>query len=271
MPNQDHDLIIFVLSTIALILLLLGVIVTILYFYQLKQSAYQQELKEINMNYDKSLLHIQLEIQEQTFQAVSKEIHDNISLGLTLSKLHLNTLHKPDQAEFEEKIEVSVGLISDAIQNLRNISRSLNSDIIKNNGLLKAIENEIELLNSAGVFKVKFEVAGTPAYLENQKELVLFRIVQEAINNIIKHSKAENIKLAIQYGDCAMHMIIRDDGIGFTGNDINWDNDFKNSAGLRNIRHRVQVLNGKFEITSSNGHGTKLEIHVPLSVEPLKI
>ncbi|HTF30250.1 MAG TPA: hypothetical protein VK625_15470, partial [Flavitalea sp.] len=109
MPNQDHDLIIFVLSTIALILLLLGVIVTILYFYQLKQSAYQQELKEINMNYDKSLLHIQLEIQEQTFQEVSKEIHDNISLGLTLSKLHLNTLHTPDQAEFEEKIEVSVG------------------------------------------------------------------------------------------------------------------------------------------------------------------
>jgi two-component system, NarL family, sensor kinase len=230
MSDQNHNIIVFIISTIALILLLLGFIITILYFYQSKQMAYQRELQEINFNYDRSLLHAQLEIQEQTLQDVSREIHDNISLGLTLSKLHLNTLNHQTDSGIDSKIEISVSLITEAIEHLRNISKSLNSDIIKNNGLIKAIENEIEILNSAGLFKVDFDIEGVPCFMDTQHELVLFRIIQESFNNIIKHAAAEQVRLIVHYQENAVHIKISDDGVGFPNDPANWEKEIFTSG-----------------------------------------
>ena len=270
MPDQNHHIIVFIISTIALILLLLGFIITILYFYQSKQLAYQRELQEINYNYDKSLLHTQLEIQEQTLQDVSREIHDNISLGLTLSKLHLNTLNRQGNAEFDGKIDISVSLITEAIEHLRNISKSLNADIIRNNGLIKAVENEIDILHSAGVFKVQFDIEGTPCFTDTRHELVLFRVIQESFNNVIKHARADQVWLRMRYDPGLIHLRIADNGIGFIAATAENESAQPNSAGIRNIRQRIQLLNGQFRIQSTPGKGTVLCIQVPLSQTILK-
>lgn len=266
MPTSNTEAIIFIIATTSLILLLAVFIITILYLYQKKQLSFQKNLEAIKLNHEKNILQTQLEIQEQTLQDVSRDIHDNISLSLTLCKLHLNTLNYPRPVPFQEKIDLSVSLITEAIHNLRNISKSLNADIIKHNGLLKAVENEIGKLSKTGLFQIQYEIKGNPVFMECQKELVLFRIIQESFNNIIKHAHAGKINLILNYSLHKLDMCIQDNGIGFLVCD-NQEKMLKLTSGLNNIRQRAIMIESECEIRSEPGKGTTIEISVPYKTE----
>ena len=108
MQNPHYDLTLFILASTVLILLLAGFIVTILFLYRKKQLAYYKTVEELRLDYEKNLLHTQLEIQEQTLQHISREIHDNINLSLTLAKLNLNTLDWSHPDKSKNKIESSL-------------------------------------------------------------------------------------------------------------------------------------------------------------------
>ena len=258
MSGENIDIVVFIILTTALILLLGGFIVTILYLYQKKQIALQKSVEEIKLDYEKNLLKTQLEIQEETFQHISQEIHDNIGLSLTLAKLNLNTinLEKRDKSNFQ--INESVDLIGKAIKDLSDISKSLNSDIIINHGLIKALEMEIIKLVRIGIYKVHFEVYGHAVFLNFQKELLLYRIVQEALNNIIKHAEAKEINLQLYYHKDHLDLSIQDDGIGFSEKHI------KNKSGLLNMEKRAKMVNGDCTINSTQKIGTAILVKVPL-------
>jgi signal transduction histidine kinase len=217
-------------------------------------------LEEIKLNHEKILMTSQLEIQEQTFQNISREIHDNISLSLTLAKLHLNTLDWNDKQNASEKVETSVNLLTESISGLSDISKSLNADIIIQHGLLQAIEDELQRIRQAGLFNLDFEVKGIPVYMDNQKELILFRIVQEAFNNIIKHAEAGNVKLVLHYTAETLVLSIKDDGKGFETAGASTHNH----AGLKNMEARIKILKGGMKIDSRPGKGTNLSFSIPL-------
>ncbi|MBK9569428.1 MAG: ATP-binding protein [Chitinophagaceae bacterium] len=234
-------------------------ILMIIFLHRKKQLIYQEKFIEIEANYEKNLLKSQLEIQEQTFQHISREIHDNISLSLTLAKLHLHTIEWKDNDKACEKVENSIELLSKSIAELSDLSKSLNADIIIQHGLLKAIEEEVQRIREAGLFSVSYEFAGTPVYMDSQKELIIFRIVQEAFNNIIKHAGASNAQLSIQYYLSKMVITISDDGSGF---------DTKlavtnQKAGLKNMETRIKILKGDIQINSRPGNGTELSFIIP--------
>ncbi|HRE51114.1 MAG TPA: ATP-binding protein [Flavitalea sp.] len=253
----------FIIGNTGLILLLSGFIMTILFLHKRKQFLFRQNIEDIKVSHEKNLLRTQLEIQEQTLMNVSRDIHDNISLSLTLSKLYLNSLSYADPAEIPEKISISASLIGEAIQNLSNISKSLNTDIINHFGLLKAIENEIAALRKTGLFEIQYEVSGIPVFMECQKELILFRIVQEAFNNIIKHAQAKKISLHLRYGASQLELQVSDDGIGFSPEHIHTCRKTKPTAGLNNIRQRTKMLNGACCIDNIPGSGAAIKISVP--------
>nr|MBA4166471.1 hypothetical protein [Chitinophagaceae bacterium] len=188
----------------------------------------------------------------------------NITLGLTLSKLHLNTLNYPNPTPFQEKINLSVDLISEAIRNLSNISKSLNADIIKKYGLLKSIENEIGNLEKTGKFKIDYEITGAPIFLEAKTELVIFRILQESFNNIIKHSNATGIAIALYYCPSHLSMSITDNGKGFSFNQANQVKKYWGGSGLNNIQQRAVTIESECKIVSKMGEGTMIRIIVPL-------
>jgi two-component system, NarL family, sensor kinase len=128
---QTNDRIrLFLIVTTLLILFLVALISTILFLYQKKRVAFIKNFEQAKLDYERNLLKTQLEIQEHTFQNISREIHDNISLSLTLAKLTLNTLNTNDRLTIEDGLQNSVNLISNAIKDLSNISKSLNSDVI---------------------------------------------------------------------------------------------------------------------------------------------
>ena len=169
MRNQNTEILVFIFATTLLILLLAGFIVTILFLYQKKQISFEKNLEEIKLDHEKNLLITQLEIQEQTFQNISREIHDNIGLSLTLAKLNLNTLNLDDSYNCKDKINSSITLISESIINLSDISKSLNSEIISTHGLLKALEMEIGILNKAGVYHIEYEIMGILSFSNARK------------------------------------------------------------------------------------------------------
>src|SRR5688572_14556151 len=114
--------------------------IALLYFYQKKKIAYQERLTRLALDHEKNLLETKIEIQEDTFQHISREIHDNIGLSLTLAKLQLNTLNNENRESSKNLVGSSVDLISKSIEDLNNLSKALDADIIRNLGLMYALE-----------------------------------------------------------------------------------------------------------------------------------
>lgn len=243
-----------------LILLFVSFIVMIILLYQNKQAKHNQQIQEIKSSFENTLLSSQIEIQEQTFQNISREIHDNIGLSLTLSKLNLivSTENLSDLV-LKNKLSSSVNLISAAIEDLRNISRSLSSDSISRNGFINALEDEISTINKLGITSVSLSIVGIERFFPSNAELVLFRIVQEALNNAIKHSNAKSIQIITKFKKREVEIEIRDDGVGFCIDDT----QALKGSGVINMSARTKLINGKFNILSDS-QGTRVLINIPI-------
>ena len=262
MQTEKNDIIIFLLVTTVIILLLTGLIIMLIYLYKKKQLSYQENVETLKLDHEKNLMAAQLEMQEETFQHISREIHDNISLSLTLAKLHLNTLNLEEREKAGFQVNSSIGLISKSINNLSGISKSLNSDIISSQGLIKALENEIQRIREIGLFAIDFSVTGEPVYMDTKKELIIFRIVQEAFNNIIKHAKATNTSLALHYTERALSITVTDNGVGFEMPRETYPVK-NNKAGLKNMETRTRMIRGDMQIESRDGQGSVLSFNIP--------
>lgn len=257
MQTGKNDIIIFLLVTTVIILLLTGLIILLIYLYKKKQFVYEQNLEKLKLDHEKTLMSAQLEIQENTFQHISREIHDNINLSLTLAKLNLNTLNLCDKERLTSQVNSSIHLISQSIANLSDISKSLNSNIITSQGLITAIKIEIGRIRETGLFGIDLHITGEPVYMDTQKELIIFRIIQEAFNNIIKHAKATNTGLSLHYNPSELFITIRDDGSGFIFSE-NVSSDKPGGAGLKNMETRTKMIGGKMQLKSIISEGTVL-------------
>jgi two-component system, NarL family, sensor kinase len=262
MQSQNNQISLLIIFTAAIIFLLAVVIVTLLYFYQKRQVNYQKNLNSLKLDFEKNLLKTQIEIQEQTFQNISREIHDNINLSLTLAKLNLVTLDWNDIKKAQEAINASANTLSSTIIDLNNLSKSIDTDLIKEQGLIKTISNEVNKLKNMAHLQISYDVKGEPIFMDSQKELVIFRIIQEAFNNVIKHSKATRIWLELNYGSHFLDIIIRDNGIGFKQHEICLEKQ-ETHAGLNNMKTRAKIFGGNFLLESQPQKGTQILISIP--------
>ena len=232
--------------------------------FSLLQKQKQDEKLNLQNEFQQTLLRTELEIREQTLKNISWEIHDNIGQILSLAKLNLGTVGMNDPLTVQEKIDDSKNLISKAIQDLRDIAKGLNTDHIKTLGLAKSTEHELEIIKKTGWFETVFETIGEIYKLEPQKELILFRIVQESFNNIIKHAKAGIIVVKMNYDPNCFSLMINDDGHGFEVNDLNTNKNEAPGLGIKNMWDRAQIIGAQLTITSSAGNGTTVDIKLPI-------
>lgn len=253
-----------IIITVTVVLLLLTFfIIGVVLLYQKKKTDYQKSLESIKNEYEKNLLKTRLEIQEQTFQAISREIHDNINLSLTLAKLNLNTINFKEVEVGLEQVNLCIHYVSKAINDLTNISNSINSEVISDQGLITALKRDIEKLNKLNCFNIDFKIRGEPVFLESQKEIFIFRIIQEAISNVVKHSKATTIDLRLLFYTDQVNIVISDNGIGFVY-PVKADSIPREpSSGLRNMQRRAELLNGRYRLESKPGFGTTIRISIP--------
>ncbi|MBP6024700.1 sensor histidine kinase [Ferruginibacter sp.] len=244
----------FITSVIAF--LLLGLFMLLLAaLYSRKQQKNKNEKMKMQTQFQQELLQTQIEIQEQTLKTISEEIHDNVGQILSLAKLNLNTLDNTA----DQKIQDTKNLVSKAINDLRNLSRSIHGDRIAQLGLQQSIEDELNILQNSGQFTTALKIVGNHYKLDPQKEMVLFRIVQEALNNAVKYSKAKNITVQLNYQPQIFSLTISDDGIGFNVAALPAS---KTGIGLTSMQNRAALIGGAFTITSAAGNGTIINIEL---------
>jgi signal transduction histidine kinase len=127
---------------------------------------------------------------------------------------------------------------------------------------VKAVENQVSQLESTGRFKVEFNTSGTATSLGCARDIALFRIIQESINNIIKHSRASIVSLNMDYGDDELDCSIHDNGIGFNSA---LNNGSSLHSGMSNMKKRSDFIGGKIDISSTRNHGTHVRICIPIT------
>ena len=246
-----------------ILLLLTCFIVSILFVYQKKQIAYFEIIEKLKHDHEKNILNVQLEIQEQTLQHISREIHDNISLSLTLAKLNLYSLDWNYLPNAKNQINSSLEQISKAIADLSDISKGLNTELITHLGLTATLEKETDRLRQLNLFEINYKISGLPVFMDSQKELVIFRIIQEAFNNIIKHAKASTVELKLDYNMDHINVVIADNGKGFCKETVEQKRERESNAGINNMQKRAALFNGKTIIESKVDSGTSILVTIP--------
>lgn len=248
----------------ATIIFILFFLIFFLFYRNVIRKRNEMFLNEekIKVNFRQTLLQSQLEIQEQTLKNISQEIHDNVGQVLSLAKLNLNTIDISKTEELQKKIESALIQVSKAINDLRDLSKSFNTDNISAIGLVRAVEYELDMIKKTGVHKTSFNVEGKIKKLEPQTELILFRIVQETLHNIIKHAEASSIWISARYTENDLGLEIKDNGKGFHPT-AESDQDTDSGLGIRNMHNRAWLIGAKFNLNSIKNEGTSVTIVLP--------
>jgi signal transduction histidine kinase len=249
---------IVIIATIIIVVISLGLILLFLIF-QNKRQRHIKETQWLKDRFHQTLLQSQLEIKEQILQHISRELHDNLGQIASLIKINLNTLALQDVIKAGEKIEDTKELTRRLITDIKSLSVSLGSDNLLRSGLARSIQSEVERLNKTGRFSATFEQEGAPGVIDNDRAVILYRMVQEILNNVIKHSNATQIDVVLTGEEKSITLALSDNGAGFNiGEKIN------SGAGLTNLQNRAGLIGAKFAMQSSPGNGTFVKIELPL-------
>ena len=242
-----------IVGTSFLILMLVVAVVMLFRIYLKRKNKLLLENKLMSIQFEQTLLQSKLEIQEQTFRDISQELHDNIGQVLSLVSINLNTLQAPGD---EEKITRMDTLLTKALADLRNLSHSLDADYIRNNGWTDLVQKLFNNLQHTGKFRTVMELDESLPPLGTDKPIILFRMIQEVINNIMKHANANTIYLKAQKTNDCLVITIRDDGKGFSENLVS------GGAGLQNLQNRARMINAELRIQGNPGKGTIVTISI---------
>ncbi|WP_336515835.1 sensor histidine kinase [Pollutibacter soli] len=220
-----------------------------LFRYQKRQKKFIEQKNA----FAQTLLQSQLEIQEQTLKNISQEIHDNIGQVLSLVKLNLFKTDVEEGDQLRRRILDSRNLVSKAIVDLRDLSHSLNTDYVEENGLIPALAYELEMIAKTGILKTAMQVNGNSRAFDKQKELIIFRIAQEAFQNVIKHAQASELVVVADFQESGFLLSIRDDGCGVNKLEPNSTNG-KPGMGIRNMQKRAEMIKGYVSISSDSSN-----------------
>ncbi|WP_082893641.1 sensor histidine kinase [Rufibacter ruber] len=258
------DVVLIVAVGTALFVLLALFIAFMVFYYQKRRLEYQDEVKGLAETYQKEILKAQLEMQEQTFHSIAQEIHDNVGQILSLARLNMNSLENALQDHHRQKITTSKELVDQALSDLRDLSKRLNSKYASQQPLATLLKTQLDLIKKTGAVETSFDVIGQEAGLLPEKKLILFRIAQEALNNSLKHADASCISAQLEFTPRQMTLRVLDDGRGLAKNTEGSPEPPLNGTGLQNMNFRAGLIGASFSITGQTGSGTLVQIDLPL-------
>ena len=258
MNINEGDVLFFTLMGTILFVLMVGFFFAFVLMYRRRQLEFENERLVMEQEFSEELLRTQLELSEQVMRNISEEIHDNIGQTLTVAKLSLNAMSDDD---YKEHAKNAKDLITRSLQDLRNLSKTLNGDYILREGLQNAIAREVDVINSSGELNCSFEGEIPANWLTPNSEIILFRCVQEALSNALKHAQAGRIRVVSSMMKDLLTLEIQDDGVGFEESP-----ESTKGVGMGSMTKRIGMLGGEFAIESGKGRGTKVFIKLPRSV-----
>jgi two-component system NarL family sensor kinase len=257
--DQDQEVLFVIIPSIIIFFALSSAIVFFMLYFQKRKFQYAKEKGALEKQYAEQLLQSRLEMQEQTFDTISQEIHDNVGQLLSLAKLQLSIL---EQKEISDKLLIAdiKGNVGNALTDLRDIAKSLSTSRIQELTLLQAVEQELQRISRSGCINCQVHVTGDEQQIAEHKKIIVFRIVQESLQNILKHAEATIINVEFDFLTEQLKITIDDNGIGFSAGE---KVKVETGLGLQNIVKRSALIMGEATITSVINHGTKIILIIP--------
>ena len=252
------------LGTIGMLVLTIGLVIFII-MHQRRVQRFQQKLQEMEIEQQKMMLNASIKMQEEERQRLAADLHDDAGPLLATARLYLiENLVNQDKVNQLQSIFQARQIIDDTIQLIRNISHDLMPPTLKNFGLESAINDLFQKISGSGTVNASQRFHDYKDRLKTDKELLVFRIVQELINNILKHSNSSFIHLTQNVHADKFYLRIHHDGRGIIQSDFEKLNKSNIGLGLKNISSRIRLLQGEihFEKDISQTY-YKVTIEVP--------
>ena len=264
MPDQNNALFFALLVGVLVFLVLAGFITLLIFLQRQKLRKMEAEKELLQAQFEQQRLQSQLEVEEYTRKHIARELHDNIGALSSLIKINLGlTISEGTPDRRNALLEESASLVRTLMMEIKQLAVSLNSDRLNDFSFLEMMKMEVARLQKIGLFReVTLLTNGEERALHPQKKIILYRICQEILHNILKHAKADGIGISINYSNNEIELKIEDNGVGFVPEEIDLTNSL-NGSGLKNIKDRVGWLQGHLQLQSSPGSGTRYGIVLP--------
>lgn len=240
-----------------LLLTLLGIS-----YYRRMRLIEEKKSKEALLKEQQKATIAVLQAEEKERKRVAAELHDGVGQMMSVARMRLSQFEELAHAngsEYSEKYEHLAELIDDSCAEVRNISHQMMPNALLKQGLAKAVRNFITQIRSNKLF-INLDTEGLDENLPQNTSAMLYRIIQECVNNVIKHSEATSLDISILKNETQITATIEDNGKGFDSSKLN----FVEGIGLQNIRDRITFLKGELEIHSQPGKGTLIAIYIPV-------
>lgn len=256
LPAED---LIYIVSIASLIFLIAPCFLVLYVSFNNQKKKYAEEKMILRKAFEREISRVNIEVREQTMQAIGADLHDNIGQLLGLTALTLRSVELNNPLKAKEKINTVDQLISRSIFELRQVGKVIQGEQLVKNGIAKAIKHELFWIEKSGSFSVDLVCTEPINEYNSGKDLILFRLFQEILNNIIKHSEASHITVQLGYKNALLTLSVKDDGVGFS----EVDPPDNKGMGLLNMERRAAIIGAQLSVNTGSGKGTEISVTVP--------
>jgi signal transduction histidine kinase len=255
---------VLIIGGAAIFSILVFFIIIFIVLYQQRYYRFLKEKQHLQNSFQSEILKTQLETQENTFFQIGEEIHDNIGQLLSSTKMFLGVTEQ-SLAAIPDPLKKAQETLGKAIFELRALSKSLNREWLNQFNLIQNLETEIDRINAANTFKIELHTSVRLLPLTPEAQVMLFRIIQEAMHNSLKHANARTIQIIINLDDL-IRITVADDGKGFQT-----ENKDLHGVGIINMKNRTRLLGGTIEWNLRENGGTEIQIMLPVFTSDLPV
>lgn len=248
------NLFIYTISGLLAITLLSG-----FFFFQNRRKNQRLKLQAIEIEQKKKLTHAVMKAEEDERKRIAEDLHDSVAQKMVVAKLNLEALG--NELEFSDQKKIIFNninmLLKESTTEVRSLSHSMMPHAFERYGLINSVKDFLDKIHKKNL-KINFNAEGDFSIIKENKSLLIYRIIQECIQNVLKHSSATRLDISMICVNNEADIMIEDNGCGFNTDEINY------GTGLKNIQSRTAFLNGKSDINSTPGKGTVVAIYIPL-------
>ncbi|MBF4491137.1 histidine kinase [Flavobacterium sp. MR2016-29] len=257
MERKEIQLLVISLGIVFLTLLI--TLLVIFFYFLKKKNTYLVEKMESELYFQSELIKTRIEIKDQTLSEISKELHDNIgqiiSVGIMQLNMYLNS-EKPIQAnELSDLKEI----LAKSLDEIRILSRIINKDNLLQSNFIEAIQQDLERIKKLKNIQYKYNLKGEIPKINQEHDLFIYRIFQEALHNSLKHSHSDLFEVNIKTANNIFCLEMKDFGVGYDVSQVNA------GLGLNNMKLRAKLIGAQLTMNSSS-KGTTVTLEYPLTI-----
>jgi two-component system, NarL family, sensor kinase len=259
--SQATQIYLIIAIAIVTMLLMSGAIIIFVVFYQKRMIREQLKRQAMQHEFQQRMLQAELESQETERRRLAADLHDSIGGMLSTIRVGMATIAR--QLADPRSMDQTKQMLDDTISSVRKISRDLMPSTLEKFGLIHAVTELCERFQNTSKIRIDFSVKGVFDDLDKSRQLMIFRIVQELLNNAIKHAQATRINVELSAATL-ISIVVEDDGVGFDAEAIKNDAQGGRGLGLFNIENRARLLGGKVDYIKPGKSGSKTVLTIPL-------